>query len=94
MNIIIFRVFVTNVRFTSSQDHKSVFTKYLFTPRNTLCYVALWSDYPVVGIILRRIKDSQVYAVLHDLLSRNENIFEALSKKHSLKLLYIIMYVK
>ena len=37
---------------------------------------------------------TQVYAVLHDLLSRNENIFEALSKKHSLKLLYIIVYVK
>ena len=29
---------------------------------------------------------TQVYAVLHDLLSRNENIFEALSKKHSLKI--------
>ena len=33
---------------------------------------------------------TQVYAVLHDLLSRNKNIFEALSKKHSLKLLYNI----
>ena len=30
---------------------------------------------------------TQVYAVLHNLLSWNKNIFEALSKKHSLKLL-------
>ena len=29
MNILIFRVFVKNVRFTSSQVHKLVFTKWL-----------------------------------------------------------------
>ena len=63
MNIPIFRVFVKNVRFTSSQVHKLVFTKWLFTPRNTLYYVAVWSDYPVVGIILRGIKDSSLRSV-------------------------------
>ena len=36
----------------------------------------------MVGIILRGIKDSSLRSVL----SRNENIFEALSKKHSLKI--------